>query len=364
MSTRRSPVTQGIQRGFTLLELLIAIALLLVIMLLIAQMFGSAQSLYRIAADRSDTYSQGRIALDVIEADLQRINYYGDLTAVSRSPSMKNPEDVIKQEEYEKHWDTSEFTDLPTNDRIGDMKIFLSMFTTTSWYDPELQKYEEGLAQVNYYLKKRPTMMLAGTEVEPSTAYIIRRIIPVRYDMPTSRPGAGSSQRSSRKIFEEEVCNSVLDVRVWVTNNGAAAYMAQRKERMEFMSLLVPQSQSTERTTVAQSLVDRSRSATGGAGGQNSQQPANTSVATFYGGKNDDTSSFGPTAGGNSEYVATRGSFPLSVIVEVTFANDKFYASDDGEEWQGTFRTLSRSVSIPAVTIGANLSDTDLEKLR
>ena len=76
------------QQGFTLLELLIAISLMMIVMLMIQQMFGRANDLYRLAAERADVYSQARVALDAIETDIQRINPdYGDLILASHVPS-------------------------------------------------------------------------------------------------------------------------------------------------------------------------------------------------------------------------------------------------------------------------------------
>jgi prepilin-type N-terminal cleavage/methylation domain-containing protein len=61
------------RRGFTLLELMIAIALMLVVMLMLRSMFVNAQEIYIRAARRVDVFAQGRAVLDSIERDLMKL---------------------------------------------------------------------------------------------------------------------------------------------------------------------------------------------------------------------------------------------------------------------------------------------------
>ena len=58
-----------LRRGFTLLELMIAITLMLIIMLMLRSMFVNAQTMYLRAAKRVDVYS--RVTAKIVE-DLER----------------------------------------------------------------------------------------------------------------------------------------------------------------------------------------------------------------------------------------------------------------------------------------------------
>ncbi len=335
------------QAGFTLLELMIAITLLLIVMLMIAEMFSSAQNIYRLSAERAEVYSQGRVFLDVLDADLQRIDTRGsDLTLLGKAP--KN---VLQAEAYQKLYHDFKFLPLPENKTTLQIEPLLSFDTTTSWFDRNTNRYESGLAQVVYYLRKRPERELITGQRMPATgAYLMRRVIPRRYY--PRKPDDPALELPP----EEEVASSVLDVRLYAYNNASPAYMAQRRKAVPLFAELdeLPDS-------YADILRDPQLNAPQN-NNPNAPQNQNFGNVLLYAsptpGK---TYSFGPVAGSIAENIASRASLPLAIGVEITFVNEDFEIDED-QQFYGTVRTLRRIIALPNAQVTQSLSDKDLKR--
>ena len=60
------------RRGFTLVEMLVAVSILSFMLLMMAQMTGLAEQAWRLEQNRIDNFSKARSMLDMVTDDLQR----------------------------------------------------------------------------------------------------------------------------------------------------------------------------------------------------------------------------------------------------------------------------------------------------
>lgn len=345
---------QRLRKGFTLIELLIAILLLMIVMLMIARMFTSAQNIYRTAAKRASVYSQGRIALDVIETDLSRID--NNTGIANLIISSQYADGSFTKDGYTQHFIDLPFSALPDPQSTQQIKPVLAFQTQTSWQLPN-GEFQNGKAQVIYYLRKRPQRKsITGEFEEASTAYLMRRVVPLGSDldygalMRTDGDLQTGGQGFTQLPLEEEVASSVFEVRVWAYNNGAAAYMSQQSETLDDLYGFLAYTPDG----ITKLLEDKSA----GPAGNNpnapnaGNQPANQVVQLLepQGGV---TFTFGGWAGGraildqngNAEYTEPRGNYPLAIGIELVIADDD--ASVDDGSYTATVRSIRRIISMP-----------------
>lgn len=67
------------RRGFTLVEMLVAVSILSVMLVMMTKIIGMAQLTYQMAQNRIDNYTEARSMLDLITGDLERGVFRGDL---------------------------------------------------------------------------------------------------------------------------------------------------------------------------------------------------------------------------------------------------------------------------------------------
>ena len=68
------------RQGFTLIELVVAMAVFSVIMLVMMSLFGSVQKVWTTSIGRSSLYDNARLAMDLVSRDLQSAYYAKDIT--------------------------------------------------------------------------------------------------------------------------------------------------------------------------------------------------------------------------------------------------------------------------------------------
>lgn len=69
------------RRGFTLIEMLVSVTIMSFMLIMMSQMIGQTQSIWRSAQTRIDNFNKARSMLDLITDDLQRAVFRGDLPA-------------------------------------------------------------------------------------------------------------------------------------------------------------------------------------------------------------------------------------------------------------------------------------------
>lgn len=345
------------RKGFTLLELVIAIALLMIVLLMVMQMFLSAQTLYRIASERSEVYSQGRVALDIIESDLQRAatTNFANFMALSSSPEFgsKVPGANLPYDAnaYSKLYTVSPDELRPDNETSDKMLPILSFNVDSADWTDSRGELQRGPAQISYYLKKRgPVTDGDGAVREPVGAYLVRYVIPIRMTsmLPQDRTkDMGGSQT--------DIAASVIAVRVWAYNNAVPAYYTQERKEFELFPRV-----DTVPTKSANMMLD----SVGVNPEQNMteeerQRRRQQTVLRPVDLKSGKTFSWGYTAGGHAGYVSSRGSFPLAIAIEIQFANENIDIV--GTNFRGTVRTMRRIISIPNTVASAALSEKEIE---
>jgi prepilin-type N-terminal cleavage/methylation domain-containing protein len=358
---RTSP--RGRRHGFTLLELVIAIALLMIVMLMVMQMFLSAQALYRLASERSEVYSQGRVALDTIESDLQRASTsnFANVIALSQAPEWGSkvvgatfPYDPTA---YSKLYLKSPDENRPDNETSGKMLPVLSFNVDSADWTDSRGELQTGPAQISYYLKYRTEVTEADGYVrQPPGAYLVRYVIPIR--MTSTTPTDRSKDMGGSQT---EIASSVLAVRVWAYNNAVPAYLSQQQQEFELFPRVdrVPTPSAAMMRDTApgngdQFLTEEER-----------RRRREQSVLRPVDVTTNETYSWGFTAGGNVDYISSRSSFPMAIAIEITFGNEQLDTIDVSptlKNFSGTIRTMRRVISVPNTLTLASLSDKELER--
>ena len=337
-------------KGFTLIELLISILLMLIISFMLFVMFSTARKLYITASSRAEVFSQGRVAIDALERDLQRIlPDSGDLIMYSQIA----PEDFSKANSLDQYVALQKdfpFELLPTDQTNRDIVPLLTFYTNTSWFSAHDHKFHSGPAQVSYYLRRRPdTVLPTGEAFGRPTAYLMRRIIPRRYTAYVSNDP--NRQRDDDIPPEEEIAHSILECRLYATNNAASTYIAMSGDDTgEIFSRL--DAQPTARWGALLRDADFPMP----------QQTVKVTRLDPIGSKPGKTFSFGPTAGGMVEHIRARKGLPFAIAIELTVTND-LYDIIDGEH-TGTVRTFSRVIALPGAQGAPILSDRDRTRFR
>ncbi len=283
-------------RGFTLIELMVAMALMLILIMMIASFVANAQRIYNASVAQAQVMSNARMALQVMGRDLSNIH---STLAVSPMPIPTDPEDnftpegqegaaalVLRSFGYvnedwwmdptgqdEANWEGYSRIDPiapPAHDDGVRGDAFLQFFATTRYYNPYPQvgdpRFEYQPVLVQYYLRTRPEV----EEYFMPGAYLMRRIQP--FEISVDEAGAAQFDGWSTPI-EDDICGFIRGVRVYYYDRERETI--ESNEDMRFIEAVNPN--ETNATTIAPSgddetldpdVEDRPRSMwDGGAGG-------------------------------------------------------------------------------------------------
>lgn len=344
------------KRGFTLLELMIAITLMMIIMLMLQSMFINAQALYVTASRRATIYQQARVTMDVMEQDLLRMRRSEEIPISMRS---LQPEDWGNSEHGKNgnHLTVMDDWVKTDDDASPSIREFLSFPGTNTWYDSEVEKWRTGDAVVVYYLRKRAPSEDTGYE----GAYLVRRLIPIRSLAEIARmgkaalgQGSGSSVREIH-AHEDEICGFVYGVRVFVDDQAAVMHNRTVAKHTRVYDIM-PEARKDSKnkwlwvTTQAQPPLA-------------SKGPVNGIRQILPFPPEEDRAEFGGNWTGQTskdrDFVSSRWNYPSTVMIEMTI-NDKFMLREEGgREGEGTYRSFSRAVQLPVSGPMNNLDITD-----
>jgi prepilin-type N-terminal cleavage/methylation domain-containing protein len=341
------------ERGFTLIELMIAIALMMVLMLMLHSMFINAQMLYTRAAQRVSVYSQARSALDLLEQDLMRMRTIGETDSIhmrSVKPSdFGNPEG---------HFTDRIYADLddwlrPDPNATPNIREFLSFTGMNTWWDESQNRYVTGPALVIYYLRQRPE-----ADQQTQGAYLVRRLLQHRSLADIARIQLGEPAEQL-VVTEEEVASFVHSVRVYV-DDQAAVQLNNMFRQFEYD--IMPEATFDNRNSAWMWL--REAGLGGPAPGAQQQQQGDLMLPQP---PSIDRVEFGglwrTATAMDRNFLSIRWNYPAVVMFEVTMIDRNFTRSDRTTA-DGTYRTFSRAAYLPATGPMYNLDDTDLELLR
>lgn len=345
-------------RGFTLLELMIAIALMLIVMLMLRTMFVTAQDMYVRASRRVEVYQQARSALDLIEQDMLRMRSTGvNDTDVLALRSLK-PEDYSKPDAIRTSRMYSEMSDWNTPQPNESTKIreFLSFAGTATWYDADQKKYVTGDATVLYYLRRR--IPIEGQNVEGS--YLVRRILPLRSMAELARIGRGLAPLNDIKPYEEEIANFVYSARVY-TDDQAAFQLGVRNGAFNYDTMPECSTDVKNRDW----LWVKTAAAGPAPGGQPAPQGQGPTLILPQPPK-EDRVEFGGIWRTNTapdrDFVSSRWNFPSAVVIDLMLIDRSFerFGANDGS---GTYRSFSRAIQLPGSGPMARLDPRDIQLL-
>lgn len=111
---------------FTIVELMVAMAIFAILMLILMQIFNSTQDVWKRTTVKSDSYGNARIALNMIEADLMSAIYVDNPTGIGRSfytdnstvlwfptikPYLIDEDQKLKEVEVTYYLDSTSYTD-------------------------------------------------------------------------------------------------------------------------------------------------------------------------------------------------------------------------------------------------------------
>ena len=345
-----------LRRGFTLLELMIAIALMLVIMLMLRSMFVNAQHMYLRAAKRVDVYSQARASLDLIEQDLLRMEtgdeHYHSLNCRTLMPSdLRNLDGVPISKAYTKMDDWTEESD----SQSLNIHEFLSFTGRNTWYDKTQDKYVTGNAFVAYYIRKR--LPVEGEEFEGG--YLVRRIIPVRSNAEIAAIGAGKlTDPQPIAPHEDELASFVFGVRVYA-DDQAAFQLGVRNSSFgrNIMPECDPSSPNARWMYIEGSTNTPPKKPVGGSGTVIELQKPLPENRVEFGGL------WSSQRAPDRDFVSARWNYPNVVMVDLLMIDRKFerFTADAGA---GTYRSFSRAVQLPVSGPMYRLDQRDIELLR
>ncbi len=341
------------RRGFTLLELMIAIALMLVVMLMLRSMFVNAQEIYIRAARRVDVYAQGRAVLDSVERDLMKLIKGPDnetLAVRSLTPAnWANPETARQGDSYSllKDWDV---TDPNETAKIEEFMTFRGVFRM---WDAEQQKSVDRHASVIYYLRQRQNI----TGVEEG-AYLVRRLVPYYTNRELVAFGRTQDQAPPLKVEEDELASFVYSVRVFVDDQSAFRLnVRNRNNNHNIMPEASPDSPNwnwlNAKPTSGAVLPPSGQPTTGL---MVLPLPREGNRAEFGGIWSTQTSQ---QARNDHQFTSGRWNYPSVVMIEVTMI-DRYMRRFDTTSGEGTYRTFSRAVQLPVSGPLTQLDETDI----
>ncbi|MDC1142770.1 prepilin-type N-terminal cleavage/methylation domain-containing protein [Planctomycetota bacterium] len=353
-----------LKRGFTLLELMIAITLMMIIMLMLQQMFTNASMLYTTAAKRATIYSQARVAMDLIEQDMLRMRASEEAPLTMRS---LEPLDYSNVDESRNGKHFTVMTDWVEAEDDASTKIheFLSFPGTNSWYDKTLNDgaggYRTGQALVVYYLRKR----MPTDDVTYEGAYLVRRLIPIRSLAEIARAGNPAAPGGGRPLedihaTEEEICSFVCGVRMFVDDQGAVMYNRRNNNKRKFEIMPLVHQDMRNKWNWMDTQANPPLSSKPPVGGVNLILPVPPEEhRAEYGGI------WQTYSGVDRDFASPRWNYPSTVMVEITL-NDKFMERNDNDSTRGlgTYRTFSRAVQLPISGPMNNLDETDAKYVK
>lgn len=345
-----------LRRGFTLLELMIAIALMLIIMLMLRSMFVNAQHMYVRAAKRVDVYSQARASLDLIEQDMLRMetgeSHYHSLNCRTIMPDdLQNLDAIPSSRTYTKMDDWSDESD----SQSLNIHEFLSFTGRNTWYDETKGEYVTGNAFVAYYIRKR--IPVEGEEV--GGGYLVRRIIPVRSDAEIVGISKGLiANPRAIEPHEDELASFVYGVRVYA-DDQAAFQLGVRNG--SFGRNIMPECSLDEPNSrwmyIQGATSPPPKKPVGGAGVVMELQKPLAENRVEFGGL------WTSQRAKDRDFVSSRWNYPSVVMIDLLMIDRKFerYSYESGS---GTYRSFSRAVQLPVAGPMYRLDDRDLELLR
>lgn len=339
------------RRGFTLLELMIAITLMLIVMLMLRTMFTSAQAMYVTAARRVQVYSQARVAMDMIEQDMLAMRVdASDASIQLRSVALDDYSNANAPHDAELYVAMDDWV-RPEDGETTKIREFLSFYGNATWYNDEKQVFESGAAQIVYYLRKRPVR-----DDDPRTldgGYLVRRVLPVREDAEIVKYGKeGWDKARDIEPHEDEIASFVYAVRVYFEDSAAIQYGASqgrtyeaypeaRAETSWLWKKRNPGGAPTPSGTITDSKTGKTVIL---------QKPSDTDLVQFgfpYSGMG--------TSNPDREFLSTQAEFPSVVMIELIFIDKDFTREDE----QGTYRTFSRAIHLPFAVTGSRIDETD-----
>ncbi len=96
------------EQGFTLVELMIGMVLMLLIMAAVISLFVSSKAVYRTDSEFAGIQENGRYAIDALQRDIRMAGYSGCRTLMDLSPTViaNNPPDFTSIEDAIEGWDS------------------------------------------------------------------------------------------------------------------------------------------------------------------------------------------------------------------------------------------------------------------
>lgn len=200
------------KKGFTLVELLVSIALMTILITIMAAMLKSAQQMYDLSRIRAQITSNGRSSLDIIEKDMSRI--------IPLSKDFTRFEFLLRskpyypdQNEQENYLDSPYPPQKPSGMNMPeDIKanFLMAFFANAEYFIPapsgtgNIRKFQ--VCRIIYYMKKRKLDKESGND-RPG-AFLIRRLEPYYFDTITG-------DLIWEDPVEEDICSYVRGVRIW-----------------------------------------------------------------------------------------------------------------------------------------------------
>jgi prepilin-type N-terminal cleavage/methylation domain-containing protein len=345
------------KRGFTLLELMIAIALMLIVMLMLRTMFVTAQDMYVRAARRVEVYQQARSALDLIEQDLMRLRDTGvdtnDVLALRslRPETYDNPEAVRGHRMYSQmnDWAGAEVNETL---KIRDLIAFTG---TATWYDADKKQYITGDATIVYYLRRRLPYQNEPTE----GAYLVRRVLPVRSMAELSRIGRGEAPLYDIKPSEEEIANFVYSARVFA-DDQAAFQLGVRNGAFNYDTM--PECARDVKNSDWMWV----KTALAGTPSGPPPRPGQGPTLILPTPPAEDRVEFGGVwrthTAPDRDFVSARWNMPAVVVIDLMMI-DRSFERYDANGGSGTYRSFSRAIHMPSSEPMKRLDNRDLALL-
>lgn len=332
-----------LRRGFTLLELMIAITLMLIIMLMLRSMFVNAQTMYLRAAKRVDVYSQARATLDMMEQDLMRMSngqeLHHSINCRSIMPEdLKAVDSIPDSRAYSKLSDWAE----PEDAQAASIHEFLSFTGRNTWFDKEKERYVTGEAFVAYYIRKR---LPDKNGDQYAGGYLVRRIMPVRSNAEIVAIQLKKKAAEPLYPHEDELASFVYGVRVFVDDQAAFQLgTLDGVMRYNFMPEASPHEPNARWMWIE--------------GDTANQIPAAVPVKPRH--PNDPTPLLMPVREDRAEFggfwsgaisldrkfTSARGNYPSVVMVDLMMI-DRTFDRYDANQGSGTWRSFSRAVQLP-----------------
>jgi prepilin-type N-terminal cleavage/methylation domain-containing protein len=345
---------RNLRRGFTLLELMIAISLMLIIMLMLASMFTNAQLMYLRSAKRVDVYSQARTSLDAIEQDMMRMetgteNYHTMNMRSLTVDDLRRIEADASSRAYSRLDDWNE----PQDNQTLNIHEFLSFTGRNTWYNKEEKKYVTGRAFVAYYLRRR---LPDKNGVQYAGAYLVRRILPQRSPGELVAIGTGKMKATPLYPSEDELASFVYGVRVHV-DDQAAFQLGVRSNNFAYN--IMPEAERDDPnagwTWVKANALPAPKPTGKPSAATALQLPAQGDRCEFGGVWTTNTAP-------DRDFTSARWNYPQVVMFDLMMI-DRTFERDTVNHGSGTYRSFSRAVHLPVAGPMFRLDDRDLALL-